>query len=294
MKKESGYHFFGFMYALCMLAFASTGFALSNIFYFWIEDVYGLIPEFSFPLGKEYAVSLSCALVMVVVFFICYMYLTRAYKKIPDRIKEGNHKLFLKVVLFVFLIAFIIYITSVVYGYFSGKNDFVSLLKILVMLVFTGMGAVFSYAEARFSIASQLWYRALVAFVMLMGVASGVGLTMKYSPPSMMRSIYRDQMLVKHINDIARDVEKQHDAHGSLPKTISGDLEYRVKDGKSFQLCATFESDPKDGQRIRGYTQHKAKGKNCFVYVMKKAGGEYSTSAVFNHVVVSSSKGSSE
>lgn len=293
MKKESGYHFFGFMYALCVLAFASAGFALSNIFYFWIEDVYGLTPEFSFPLGKEYAVSLSYALVMVVVFFICYMYLTRAYKKIPDRIKEGNHKLFLKVVLFVFLIAFLIYITTVVYGYFSGKNDFVSLLKILVMLVFTGIGSIFSYAEARFSIASQLWYRSLVVFVMLMGATSGVGLTMKYSPPSLMRAVYRDQMLVKHIESQAQDIGKSYNVHGSLPKAISGDLEYHVKDGKSFQLCANFESDPKDGQRIhRLYTQHKANGKNCFVYLMKKAGGE--SSAVFNHVVVSSAKGSSE
>lgn len=296
--------FYGVSYLLSLTALVVIGFAFSNILYFVIEDIFNLPVQFSFPLGTEYAVSVSTLLVMSVVFITCFALNGFIQRKEPREILESKwRRLFLRFMLFLTLIVFIIYVIGIFYDYFSGKGDLTQLLKTVVMLLVTSLVSFIFYFEAKPKIANSKVYRSFVYFSVLASSVTGAFLTIHFAPPSIMRDVHYDYHLLRSIDNAVIKIKAYSDSEKHLPKQLSDTesygegyyeieldekdltrLHYSIKNENTFQICAEFKSDPNATymRRLRYQVRkmHNAPGKNCRVYTIKKS----SNNTTFAHL----------
>lgn len=285
--KKENFPFFGLIYVLSILAVIVVGISFSNILYFWIEDIYALPPSSPFPFGQEYATSIACQLVAVVVFFVCFAYTLRAYICCPElQDKPPMRRLFLKIMLFLSMLIFLGYIIGVISGYFSGESDFPSLLKVFVVMGVTAFGGLFFFFEARPS--TTRMYHSSVVLIAIISTVISVVLTLIYAPPSVLQKVQRDRERINFIQKISAHVENFYRENDTLPKTLrpeflsswhddthtaedpEKEFSYTPKDDHNFEICSVFESNPNDGRRIYRHDVHKSKGKNCRIYTVKK------------------------
>lgn len=285
--------FFGLIHTLSIFAIGTAGFAMANILCFWIEDSYGIDPIWSLPFGTQYATCISWQLVMSVVFLACFIYLSRVYKSMPELVEGKWRKNIVKVLLFISIIVFLIYIIGIVHSYFSGHQEYTAFLKSCVMLGLTGLGVFFFSSEARPEMTTSRLYQGSVIGMVVIAAISGIFLTLKYAPPQLMQAARRDEVkLSAIISKVNLSIRRYYNEHKALPspkdlnqvlmryddisESEQPQFEYAVKNNRSFDICVEFETDPKGLGRARKQRYqdeaHKGKGKNCMNFLIKNRG----------------------
>jgi hypothetical protein len=284
-------HFLKFMEKiyvwLLILLLCIIGISGSNIIHFGIEDYFQTALIRSYFFGVEYALSQSVFLVCSLCYFFLIVFQNYLKKRI-DIFNVSYKKLFLFFA-FCFAVNIFVYITIIVYSYFSGRSEAGGLYRILVTILFSLLALFFIYNRVsekenvltRFS-------RLIETSLLLLLSCVTFYITMTYASPKEHIHLQNDIKLHDMIKNFSLAVENFYVKNNHLPKektvldsagylkSYAIDLDkitYKTKDSNTFSICGDFLTNSKDFRRINqmqnGSITPFKKGHFCFNYQLK-------------------------
>jgi competence protein ComGC len=281
------------------------GLTSTNILHFAIEDHFDTNIISNFLFNYEYALSLSILIVSSVFFIILSLVLLKLDKK--TYILTNAKKNFLIFLLVVSALVIFIYICLVVYSFFAGRSEPYGLLRIAVTFFMIIFGAISLSLRLNnegifFNKKIFLYDTVLISILLL----SSIYLTLKFAPPSFIKSIIQDREKVNNVEYLANKVNIFYINNKILPQNIDTllmkghlkdknikveDYKLTPKDQANYTICTNFSHDSDDHKRYRKRYGAQSnlvykKGLYCFNYEIRKLEKDYKNLLISGHLKI--------
>lgn len=216
--------------------------------------------------------SARYAIAMLVVFFPAYLAMTRMVNQVRRTESPLYYTLTKWIVYLSLLIGGLIILgdfVAVLNAFLNGELTLRFFLKAATLFVIVGAACWYYLLDAR-TYWSTHERESLIAGAMALAVvlvSLGIGFT-QIDSPSVVRARSLDDRQITDLSSIQSNIENYYWQHSALPASLPvvftdfeaprapearAEYEYRVTGERSYELCATFETDTPESERMTSY-----------------------------------------
>lgn len=256
-----------FLYAGVMAMLYASVISLINLLFAYIDYTFPDVLNYGFdPYLSTIRWGMAFLFIIFPAFLVGTWYINKDIRANPEKENIGVRKWLTYLALFVAGVAILVDLSVLIYTFLGGEITARFALKVLAVLVVSGFGLSYYLLDLRGNIRqSQKLGRIFGGLAVILVIVSIVVGFFIVGSPATQRAYRLDQERVSDLQNIQWQIVNYWQQRQSFPKALADlndpisnyfvpsdpetgeQYEYRLGEGLSFELCATFAKESRGG-----------------------------------------------